>query len=191
MARQWEKAQATAAEAVKSNRRQSELFTTAPDADDERSEWTAEEQEAEEAAAVEAVTAAAEAESPRDATAEALWRREQPLLDRMQEIAESVAAPAGRQGPPPHRLDPREPLPGSPAFGSPPKGSPPNFPLDRCQRNRPRVSAGHSVALICHTSVLGAAAHAARPGGHPPPATPAQASRSGARVVAAAGRVAR
>ncbi len=60
-----------------------ELLTSAPDADDERSEWTPEELEAEEKAQIEAVTATAEAESPRDATAEALWRRERVLLDRM------------------------------------------------------------------------------------------------------------
>ena len=64
------------------------LFTTAPDADDERGEWTAEELEAEETAQIEAVTATAEGETPRDAAAHTLWRREQALLDRMQEIAE-------------------------------------------------------------------------------------------------------
>ena len=89
VARQWEKAQGAAAEADENSDRESELFTTPPDADDERSEWTPEEQEAEEEAAVEVVTAAAEAESPRDKAAEALWRGEQALLDRMQEIAES------------------------------------------------------------------------------------------------------
>ncbi len=67
-----------------------DLFTTAPDADDERSEWTPEELEAEEAAQIEAATTAAEAESPRDASAETLWRREQALLDQMQEIAEKT-----------------------------------------------------------------------------------------------------
>ncbi len=72
-------------------------LTGAPDADDERGEWTPEELEAEETAQIEAVTASAEAESPRDATAEALWRREQVLLDRMQETAEeSRRAPSRR-----------------------------------------------------------------------------------------------
>ena len=88
VARQWEKGQVAASEAGKSSERDIDLFTTAPDADDERGEWTPEEQEAAEAAAVAAVTSAAEAESPRDARAEALWRREQSILDRMQEIAE-------------------------------------------------------------------------------------------------------
>ncbi len=49
---------------------------------------TPEELEAEEASQIEAVTASAEAESPRDATTETMWRREQALLDQMQEIAE-------------------------------------------------------------------------------------------------------
>jgi superfamily II DNA or RNA helicase len=127
VARQWEKAQAVAAEADENSDRESELFTTPPDADDERSEWTPEEQEAEEEAAVEAVTAAAEAESPRDKAAEALWRGEQALLDRMQEIAESSR----------HSLDAktrrlidwiRESLcPDLPMFGKSPTGAPPKW----------------------------------------------------------------
>jgi superfamily II DNA or RNA helicase/DNA-binding transcriptional regulator YiaG len=88
--RQWEQGRAATAEADKASNREAQLFTTAPDADDERGEWTPEELEAEESAQIEAVTAAAEAESPRDATAKALWRREQVLLDRMQEIAEKT-----------------------------------------------------------------------------------------------------
>ena len=76
--------------AASASDKDAELFTTAPDADDERGEWTPEELEAEEAAQIEAVTAAAEAESPRDATAERLWHREQALLDQMQEIAEKT-----------------------------------------------------------------------------------------------------
>jgi superfamily II DNA or RNA helicase len=83
--RQWEKGRP---EAAKSSEREAELFTTSPDADDERGDWTPEELEAEETAEIEAVTVTAEAESPRDATAEVLWRREQALLDQMQEIAE-------------------------------------------------------------------------------------------------------
>lgn len=64
------------------------LLSRAPDADDERAEWTADEEEAQEASAVEAATSRAEAESPRDAAAETLRQREIALLDRMQEIAE-------------------------------------------------------------------------------------------------------
>jgi SNF2-related domain len=66
------------------------LFTRPPDADDERAGWTPEEMEAEESTEVEAATAAAEAEAPRDAAADTLWRHEQALLDRMQEIAEQT-----------------------------------------------------------------------------------------------------
>src|SRR5438105_2397562 len=85
--RQWEKGRA-AADGLKAGDGEVELFTIAPDADDERGEWTPEEIEAEETAQVEAVTAIAEADSPRDVTAEALWRREQALLERMQQIVE-------------------------------------------------------------------------------------------------------
>ncbi|MBA2641841.1 MAG: DEAD/DEAH box helicase, partial [Actinobacteria bacterium] len=87
--RQWEKAssQSTAAAATAD---EEDLFTTAPDADDDRGEWTPDELEAEENAQIESITATAEAESPRDATAEALWRREQALLDQMQEVAEKT-----------------------------------------------------------------------------------------------------
>jgi superfamily II DNA or RNA helicase len=87
--RQWERGHAEAGAVPTASMRDADLFTTAPDADDERSEWTPEEQEAEEAATIEAVTAAAESESPRDADALTHWRREQALLDRMQAIAEA------------------------------------------------------------------------------------------------------
>ena len=64
VARQWDRRQAASADATTSRDTAAELFTTVPDADDERGDCTAEEQAIEEAAA--------EAESPRDATAEAL-----------------------------------------------------------------------------------------------------------------------
>lgn len=85
--KQWAKAQelSTGAKDVDLN---GALLTNAPDADDERSELTDEELEAEEMAAIEAVTGTAEAESPRDKAAEALWRQEQALLNEMHEIAE-------------------------------------------------------------------------------------------------------
>jgi SNF2 family DNA or RNA helicase len=86
--RQWAKAQAADIRTVTASDRDAALFTATPDADDERGEWTPEELEAEEAAEIEAVTAAAKADSPRDANAETLWRREQSLLDEMQAIAE-------------------------------------------------------------------------------------------------------
>ena len=88
--RQWEKGRATDAETVTASDKDADLFTSAPDADDERGEWTPEELEAEEAAQIEIVTATAEADSPRDANAEKLWRREQALLDQMQAIAEKA-----------------------------------------------------------------------------------------------------
>ena len=91
--RQWAKAQTADARTVTASERDAELFITAPDADDERGEWTTEELEADEAAQIEAVTVAAEANSPRDANAEALWRREQALLDEIQAIAERTRHP--------------------------------------------------------------------------------------------------
>ncbi len=84
--RQWEKGEAR--QAVPSDTGAGELFAQAPDADDERAGWTAEDQETEEASEVEALTVAAETESARDAATEALWRQEQVILDRMQEIAD-------------------------------------------------------------------------------------------------------
>lgn len=87
--RQWEKAQTTGATEELAEQEAS-LFTVAPDADDERATLTGEELDAEEAAQLEAVTTALEAASPRDAAAEALWREEQALLDRIQEIAEKA-----------------------------------------------------------------------------------------------------
>ena len=89
VARQWQKGQA-AATATESDRKDAQFFTTTRDADDERGDWTPEEQEADEAAAIEAVTTAAEADPPRDVAAEALRRREQAILDRMQEITENA-----------------------------------------------------------------------------------------------------
>ena len=88
VARQWHRAQASATPASNGAGSLPDLLTSTPDADDERGEWESEDLDAEEAAVVEAATAAAESQSPRDPAAEALWRREQALLDRMQEIAE-------------------------------------------------------------------------------------------------------
>lgn len=64
------------------------LFTVAPDADDERSEWDEKAQDAEEDHHVEVLTTTAEAGGARDAEARAQWQREQSLLDQMQAIAE-------------------------------------------------------------------------------------------------------
>jgi hypothetical protein len=63
-------------------------FLSPPDSDDERAAWSADELEAEEAAQVIAVTAAAEAESPHDERAMALWAKERALLDRMERITD-------------------------------------------------------------------------------------------------------
>jgi len=81
--RQWarQEAEAAAEEAAR-------LFTSPPDADDERGLLDAEELEAAEAAEVEAVTAASEAGAPRSAQTDELRRQEQALLEGMQRIAE-------------------------------------------------------------------------------------------------------
>jgi hypothetical protein len=88
--RQWEKGTVAAADASGGDGREAGLLTTAPDADDERADWTSGELEAEEAAEIESATAAAEAEGPRGGAADVLWKREQALLDEMQEIAEKA-----------------------------------------------------------------------------------------------------
>jgi len=63
---------------------------TSPDADDERAELTDAELEAEDAAVIREITAAAEAGVARDAAALASWKEEQRLLDEMERIAESA-----------------------------------------------------------------------------------------------------
>jgi len=129
-ARQWDRAQASEAPASNRGEGQADLLTSAPDADDERSDWTADELEAEEAAALRTATAVAESESPRDPAAEAQWRREQALLDQMQEIAERTRhLPDAKTG---RLLDwIRENLcPGLPPFGQRPVGDAPRW-LDR------------------------------------------------------------
>lgn len=89
VARQWEKAQeANRTEATPEY--DAPLLTSAPGAGDEQGEWTGEELEAEESAQIEAATAAAESESPRDAEAERLWSREQELLHQMQALADKT-----------------------------------------------------------------------------------------------------
>lgn len=63
-------------------------LTTAPDADDERGGWSAEELEAEEQALIEQLTVRIESETAGRAEAPEWRRAEEELLDRMQEIAE-------------------------------------------------------------------------------------------------------
>lgn len=118
--RQWEKSEAKAAV-------DEDLFTTPADADDERAEWTDEELDAAERADVESITAAAESEGKRDGEAQALWKREQVLLDQMERIAdESRHLPDAKMG---RLLDwIRDNLcPGLPEYGSSVKGAPPKW----------------------------------------------------------------
>ena len=123
--RQWDKRRSTDTESVNASDNDADLFISPPDADDERGEWTPEELEAEEAAEIESFTATAEAASPRDATAEILWHREQALLAKMQAIAEKARyQPDAKVG----RLIDwiRENMcPDLPPIGRPAKGKPP------------------------------------------------------------------
>jgi superfamily II DNA or RNA helicase len=103
------------------------LLTTAPGADDDSAEWSDEELEAAETAQIEAATAAAEAEASHDKAAEALWRREQQLLDQMQDRAQRAR----------HLPDAKirrlltwirtHLCPGLPEFGQPVTGVPPQW----------------------------------------------------------------
>ena len=64
------------------------LFASPPDADDERAEYTDEDSEAEDAAQIAALDAAAEADpATGDARAEAIWHEEKALLARMEQVA--------------------------------------------------------------------------------------------------------
>jgi superfamily II DNA or RNA helicase/DNA-binding transcriptional regulator YiaG len=123
--RQWEKGRAGAAPpAAGAAAAQLDLLSATPGADDERGEWTGEELEAEEAAQVATATALAEAEAPRGSGAQALWKREQALLDRMREVAERTRhAPDAKAR---RLLDwIRENLcPALPAFGQRARGEP-------------------------------------------------------------------
>ena len=66
------------------------LFATPPDVDDDRAEHTDEENAAEEAAQIAAINAAGERALGRSPDAEALWRTEQDLLDRMEKVASAA-----------------------------------------------------------------------------------------------------
>ena len=88
--RQWQRVQGGAPVKSTTGAADSSLFAVAPDADDERGEWTPEELESDEAAQIEAITAEAEGEVSDDERAKLLWQREQALLDRMQDIAEGA-----------------------------------------------------------------------------------------------------
>lgn len=87
--RQWDQAGARAEITAAELAAQAELLLCAPDADDERAEWTGEDLEADEAAEIEQVTQATEAAASRDAATAVQWARERALLDRMEQIAET------------------------------------------------------------------------------------------------------
>ena len=65
-----------------------DALLSAPDADDERATWTSEDLDREEAAQFEAAATIAEEGQGTDASKETMWKREQALLDRMEEITE-------------------------------------------------------------------------------------------------------
>ena len=90
--KQWEQAMAGEATAAGpgSVLASARLFASPPDADDERAEYTDDDSEAEEAAQIATLNAAAEGEVAGDAQAEAIRRKEEALLDRMQEVASAA-----------------------------------------------------------------------------------------------------
>ena len=90
--KQWEQAVAGEATATGpgSALASARLFASPPDADDERAEYTDDDSEAEEAAQIATLNATAESESAGDAQAEAIRRKEEALLDRMQEVASAA-----------------------------------------------------------------------------------------------------
>src|SRR4051794_33568409 len=124
--REWEKADARATEMkLAAAESQAELFVTAPDSDDERSEWSDDDLETGEAANVELVTAATEAEAPNGEAAKAQRAAERALLDRMEQIAEAARYQPDAKD---RRLIDwiRENLcPDLPPFGQEPGGAPP------------------------------------------------------------------
>ena len=90
--KQWEQAMAGEATAAGPGNvlASARLFASPPDADDERAEYTDDDSEAEEAAQIATLNAAAEGEVAGDAQAEAIRRKEEALLDRMQEVASAA-----------------------------------------------------------------------------------------------------
>ena len=81
VARHWREAQ----DRRSTVRASTEAFTNAPDADDERAEWSEDDVDREEASRVEALTRAADT-AP--AAEERIWQQEQALLARMQKVAD-------------------------------------------------------------------------------------------------------
>ena len=130
--RQWERAMAGEGGSTRSDRggtlRHAGLFASPPGADDERAEHSDEESEAEEAAQIDSINAAAEAgagaraDPDGDARAEAIWHEEKALLARMEEVASAARGlPDAKTR---YLIDwIREHLcPGLPPWGGPPPG---------------------------------------------------------------------
>jgi hypothetical protein len=104
-----------------------ELFTSSSDADDERAEWTDDQREAEEKAEIEAMTSSAEAEAPRDASAQALWKKEQNLIDQMQKVADQTRHLPDAKVRELIKWTRANLCPGLPQFGESPKGAAPKW----------------------------------------------------------------
>jgi len=125
--REWERACAIPSGDRNGREGEDDLLRSAPGPDDDRGEWTPEELDEEEAEQIRSVDAAAEAESPRDEAARALWRRERGLLDQMEQIAERARyVPDAKT----RRIIDwiRENLcPGLPPFGKRADGAPPRW----------------------------------------------------------------
>ena len=92
---QWEHAnentnQSTSRRGDRFASRAAESFANPPDADDDRAEQTDEETTAEEEAQIAAINAAVESGAATRAGAETLWRKEQALLDQMEQVADTA-----------------------------------------------------------------------------------------------------
>jgi superfamily II DNA or RNA helicase len=125
--KQWEKSGESSSTMSANEEFEKDLLISPPDSDDDRSGWDPEEEEEAEKNAVLMATKTAESESPRDAKAVDLWKRETALLDQMQAIAEKT-----RYGPDAKLLRLidwiREHLcSGLPSFGKSPTGEPPKW----------------------------------------------------------------
>ena len=103
------------------------LVTGAPGADDEEGEWSRRDFQAEEDRQVEQASELVEAAVPREERTEALWRREQVLLDQMQEVAEAARGVPGAKARCLIDWIRSNLCPGLPPFGRAPEGDPPQW----------------------------------------------------------------
>ena len=92
---QWEQAnentnQSTSRSGDRFASKAAELFANPPDADDDRAEQTDEETTAEEEAQIAVINAAVESGAATRTGAETLWRKEQALLDQMEQVADTA-----------------------------------------------------------------------------------------------------